>query len=55
MQLNVTHTAIIGGKFSVDSIADVMFYDWTTSAWTPDLLCKHQGENTFAPPLETPV
>ena len=55
VQLNATHTAIIGGKLSDTSIADVMFYDWTTSAWTPDLLCKHQGGNTLASPLETPA
>lgn len=42
VQLNATHTAIIGGKLSDTSIADVMFYDWTTSAWTP------------GPPLQTP-
>ena len=42
LQLNATHTAIIGGRLSDNSIADVMFYDWTTSVWTP------------GPPLQTP-
>ena len=41
VQLNSTHTAVIGGELSY-SIADVIFYDWTSSEWTP------------GPPLQTP-
>ena len=42
VQLNSTHTAVIGGYLSDTSKADVIFYDWTIGDWIP------------GPPLQTP-
>lgn len=42
VQLNSTHTAVIGGGLSDTSIADVIFYDWAIGEWIP------------GPPLQTP-
>jgi hypothetical protein len=34
-QLNKSHSMLIGGERSFNSIADVVLYDWTKGEWTP--------------------